>query len=533
MASTKYLITFQIQDGDQFRLRSVLSSLHVEQSDAEFYYHELLGFQSYKVQVACREVPDSFTVGLLGATTNEIPVHFPAHDMETDENGLKKYYTLLERVCEMETMRAEYGIATVQPTKQEPVFVSEKPSAPSKYMSWVEEVMAAFRSTMETEPYNPLDQDITFAWMYTPVLKEIRETRGSRVITNLEVGRTWATRLGTEVFPDLLISRRFSTADWKFQHPLSDVLAKQAVHWYLASQMLGESAMEGVSPWILQADEDLAAVLSPFKQVGPQQSFAASMSGSTDREKKDKPHPLTNILRKLEGDHILSALTHDGIIQLPQELWERYLRHVFKAFGVGTNIVETCWGPALDTIQVWMRGNQGVRTDRPALVASWQIWWEIMVQPAPTQERFAGFLYTLDGYDPIVSISFTSSKWYDLATEWIKLYVDTEMEYAEDSKIPALAFYNNVRQWCLKYVTLPTLDSAFKAMHIASVMSTLRYTCKKTKSGRMFLNLRYKHAQPPVQAEPAAGPSVLSIMRDAAETDFTVIARDEIHLGTL
>jgi hypothetical protein len=532
----KLLVTFEIQDGTQFRIRSVLTHLHVTEDDATFYYHYLLGFQSYKIRIHSRPVPESFTVSLLGANASEMPQHFPAHDLETDEEGVKRYFVLMERVCEMERMRVEYGIAAnpnATKSTSETQTQTPTPSAAPKYKSWVEEVMKTLETTAEANPYSPEDQDQSFAWMITPVLKEVRETRGCRIITDEEIGRKWAPWIGTDVYPDIAINRRFSIVDWKFKHPASEALARQAISWYLEAQMLGAPIHPGISQWILQAEEELVAVLTPFKSVGPLEQFPSATEAPKPK-KKDKVHPTTEVLQRLEGEHIVSALTHDSVVTLTADVWERYIRHVFRAFGIGTNIVDSCWGPVQDTIQIWIRGSMGVRTDKPALAPAWQTWWDVLVVPNPTQERFICFLATLDLYDPILSLNLTTSNRYDTASGWIKAYIETEMEVDTNYRVSAASLYNNIRNWCIKYVSIPTVDSAFKPTHIGPVLTTLGYICQRTRSGRMILGLRYKQPVTEEISEEEEKPSVLSYFANQPKPDgLAILAKDEIHLGTL
>ena len=112
--ASKNLITFQLRDGAKIYLRSVLWPSEIRQEDAEFYYHSLLGFQSYSVKVQCRTVPTSFTLSLLGANTGDIPIHFPAHDYQTTEEGLTKYYQLIQRVCDMAHAQEECACSRIK-----------------------------------------------------------------------------------------------------------------------------------------------------------------------------------------------------------------------------------------------------------------------------------------------------------------------------------------------------------------------------------------------------------------------------------
>ncbi len=292
--------------------------------------------------------------------------------------------------------------------------------------------------------------------------------------------------------------------------------------------MLGTPVFSGVSPWILQADEELAAVLTPFKNVGPMSTFGAAPA---PKYKKDKIHPTTAVLQRLEGDHVLSALTNEGIVQLTSDMWERYLRHIFRAFSVGTSVVESCWGPVQDTIQIWIRGSMGVRTDKAALVAAWQTWWEVLVVAQPTPQRFELFLSTLDLHDPILSLNISNARKYDIAAGWVKVYVETELEADTTCRIPAGKYYDNVRTWCQQYVNLPTMENAFRPTNVGPVTTALGYICQRTKKGRAILGLRPK-LQPAEPVDEEDTPDVLSYFATPEKTGgLTLAAKDEIHLG--
>ncbi len=531
MANQKHLITFEIQEGDQFRIRSVLSASPIAQEDAIFYYHYLLGFQNYSVKVHSRLVPESFTISLLGAQVSDIPVHFPAHDLETDQAGVQKYFTLMERVCEMERMRAEYGIGSIA-TQTSQTQTTSDTTAPleskTKYKSWVEEILKVLNSSLSQEEIESDDQDKSFAWMITPVLKEVRDIRGSRIVTDERIGKEWANKLGTELYPDIVVNRRFSTVDWKFQHPSSDALAKQAILWYLEAQLLGDPAYPGISQWILQADQELAAVLTPFKNVGAQQQFSRV---NPIPQTKNKLLPTTEILTRLEGDHILSSLTNEGVVTLKAELWERYIRHVFRAYGIATNVIDSCWGSVQETIQIWCRGSMGICAQKSALIPAWQTWWEVLVMSAPSQERFQLFIHTLDLHDPILCLNYTTSQRYDIGAEWVKVCVAAEFISDGETRLQTAVVHSTIRNWCIKYI--PILDNVFKSSNLGPVLTVLGYVNYRCKKGRMVVGLRFKdQTQEKMSGE--EGPSVLSYFSEPAKGNgLALLAKDEIHLGSL
>jgi hypothetical protein len=519
-----FLVTIQIEDGDVFLLRSVLTEEPLKQEEVEYYYHSLLGFRTFRILLQERKVPDTFTLSLIGSKGGEAPLAFPAHDYQTTEEGLPKYYQLIQRVCEMAQAQEECGIQEVK-KPVEPA--QDMPSNTTKYASWVEEVLSVLKQKEDTEVVP--EDDATIAWIFTPVLQDIRDTRGSRIITDPDVGTSWSHRIGTDLYPDMVVRRRLSTIDWNFQHESSVVLARAAIEWYIQAQLVGPPE-EGISPWIQRADEDLVAVFGPFKRLGPRQAFEYNAGPN---QRKERVHPLMAILRKLEGDHIVSVFSYPDeanmICQLTKPAWEQYLKHVFRMYGIGSDIMDSHWGPVGELIEMWIRGNHGIRMNQPALFTGWQHVWEVLLDSKPCRDRFLLFLRTLDAHNPIISLSLGNTEKYDLAAQWIKVYVEHEMITDSAAKISATQFYTNAREWCLKFTPVVVLDNALKAPHIGPTMTSLGYPCVRTKKGRMLSGIRYRNPSPLVvqTEEEEEVPSVLSYMRQAPTNGL------EIYLGSV
>lgn len=530
-----FLVTIQIEDGDTFLLRSVLTEESLKKEDVEYYYHSLLGFRTFRIHLQERKVPQTFTLSLIGAKGGEAPIHFPAHDYQTTEEGLTKYYQLIQRVCDMAQAQEECGLAQETKKAEKETQGSSQSGTASKYASWVEEVLSVLKQTEKDDAEVIPEDDATIAWIFTPVLQDIRDTRGSRIITCPDVGKSWSHRIGTDLYPDFVVRRRLSTIDWNFQHESSVVLARAAIEWYIQAQLVGPPEA-GISPWIQRADEDLVAVFGPFKRLGPRQAFEYNVGGN---QRKERVHPLMTILRKLEGDHIVSVFSYPDeaamICQMTKPSWEQYLKHVFRMYGIGSDIIDSHWSPVNELIEMWIRGNHGVRMNQPALFTGWQHVWEVLLDNKPCQDRFLLFLRTLDAHNPIVSLTLGNTEKYDLASQWIKVYVEREMITDSIAKISATQFYTNVREWCLKFTPVMVLDNAFKAPHIGPTMTSLGYPCVRTKKGRMLSGIRYRNPTPLVVQveEEEETPSILSFMRQTAADGIQILTGTEIHLGSV
>lgn len=565
---THYLITVELSfDGNTY-IRNVLQQETATETDIQYYYHNLLGLRNYDVRIQVREVPSTFTLALLGAAScTEIPKHFPSFDIEMDTvDARNRFYTFLERVCEMERMRAECGIPTgtvscskgSTPTLSGPPDVAGAASAStSKYQSWVSSILRSIRLDTAAEwrdveeDASPIADSHTIAWILTPVLDEIRSMRGCRIITDSDLGIYWAPRLGTELFPDVAICRRLSTIKWRVHNSRSAALARTAIEWYIESQHLECIDTCGISPWIPNADKELTSVLLPFQNLGPRESFCHN---ETDAETGAPriTHPVIAILHKLEEDgHVLSGLTHPGIYQPSPSVFEKYLRHIFKVNRIGSDLVDSAWGTVEDTVRLWVRGNMGVDPQSAPLFAQWEPTWNVLLRDISFDkgaERFALFVDTLDAYDPITSHTMTNSSRYELVNKWIAVFVDREMEYDSRGREKATLLYSNIREWVLQFVPMGVADNPLKPMNIGPVLTSMGYICHKLKQGRLILNIRYK--QPPANVLatrrdgvgsygppiPTNGPSVLSYIMADAEQDrntFRVTVTNEIFLGKM
>lgn len=552
-----FLVQVELREGDTSYVRHVLQDAPVGLEDVQFYYHDILGLRHYQVSTHSRDVPATFTLGLLGAGSHkEIPTFFPAYDIILDsEEARAKYAELLTRICEMERMRAECGLGAV---REESAAAAAEPSsssmkAPSKYKSWVDSILASIRLDVPTDlvdteaDLTPIADAQTIAWVLTPVLPQIRETYGNRIITDVEIGRKWGPMLGTEMWPDIAVCRRLSTIKWRANNSRSAALARAAIEWYIEAQMLEAAdgpTTNGISPWIQNADSELSAVLVPFQNLGVRQAFAKGGPATTG-ETTATLHPVMSVLHRLEEDHLRSALTHTGILTADLPTWERYVRHILRIAGIGSDVVDRAWGAVKEVLGMWVRGDQGVDPLGPPVYAQWQTTWSLLLDddvatdPVKVRERFRLFVETLDAYDPILAHTMSNSARYELVNKWIAVFVEKEMVADPKGRVVATLLYTDIRNWILKYLPISVADNPLKPMNIGPTLTTMGYLCHKLKKGRMILNLRYR--VPPTNplaqiletGAPAAS-NVLDIMREEAAKEaggFVISARQEIHLG--
>ena len=582
--SIRKLITIECEDGGARYLRSILLDQDAELptlADLEYYYHTILGL-GYKISMHTLDVPISFSLSLVGGGVNEIPKHFPSHDIQVNDDAAReRYFTLLNRVCEMEKMRAEVGFGgtfaatttTTTTTSQKTPMSEYSTRRMTRYQTWVDEILQNLQASSafaaaEMTPQAAIADDKTIAWILTPVLEEARDTRGNRIIVAADVGCTWSPRLGTDLYPDIAISRRLSTVNWRVNNSRSAALARTAIEWYVEAQTNEPMPVNGMSPWIKRAEEELASVLVPFQNLGPLQSFHFATGGERDGEGR-RGTPLTAIIQRMEEDYIVCARTFTGDDKQRQQLlrptrvqWERFLRFVYRGYSIPSDVIDFNWSQTVEVISMWMRGDQAIDLTRRPLFDRWSELWSVLFWPQTSSvfsvdlydektaaavnysERFDMFLMALDTHDPIASIGMTSTQKHEIAGAWVRLFVEREMVADGTQRVVATHLYDVLRTWALKFLSLQTMDMAMKAMTMGPVLTTMGYLCQKTKKGRAIMGLRYarpdKHLPsallPPnyMRDVPTTGPTVLEIMAQpsiAPRNVFSVTASNEIHMG--
>jgi hypothetical protein len=547
--TTKSLLTVVIQGS---WIRSVLLDTKPTpelQQDLEFYYRSILGLSDVSITYKCQEVPETFLLSLLGASSDP-PRIFPSFDKEVaSEEEKRKYLALIDRVADMERMRAECGVAggepaSTSPTSSERTSEWEAPKRTPKYQTWVRDLLASLQSKEPTwTDTSTIPDDDTIAWIYTPVVGDVRETRGCRIITDPELGKYWSTRLGTELYPDVAICRRLSTILWRVNTRKSAELARIAIEWYVEAQVL-ETGISGLSPWIQRADEDLAAVLLPFQNLGPRQTFARA---GRDRMEEEHKHPLTTILQGLEGTHVLSHLTNEYVYPLKEEQWTKYLRHVFRMYGIGSDVIDVYWSGVEDVIRLWIRGGQGVDVGGKALFEKWQPVWETLFcgRNVSNDVKFQQFLDTLDSHDAIAVLSMRHGQKMDIAKLWIEIFVAKELITDSKSNLNSSILYESIRSYSMRFLPEPFADPLLKPASIGPCLAILGYPVKRTKQGRLIPGLRYRNPSEylPKTTQVVAETSILEVMQNEAKEDsFCIVTgkqeimavcgtKDTIHLG--
>jgi hypothetical protein len=398
-----------------------------------------------------------------------------------------------------------------------------------------------------------IDSFVPLGWIFTPVVADIRDARGSRIVLDPALGSKWERLLGTDLFPDLVVSRRISTQTWAFQHATSDVLAKATLEWYLASQ--DATVKDGMSGWIQEADKEMTALFATFKRIKINEKLMRESLPKTG----DKQSKVFTVVSTVEARCLASALEHEDIEALSMDQIQRFMKYVFRGFGIPK---DTAVEGVQQIYQRWVHGNLGFRPDATPLLESWTELWNVVMRGRATRDRVDLFLKTMDCWDPLEAGLMTATQRKDVESEWIKIFIDNMLLPGEKKdRLPTIPLYKHVEEWCKQYLPIGLFASNFSPAAIGPVFTIRGFNKTKASGGRFMLGLKYKHpeaanevteakAKATTQAA-AVAVTVSTETRDgvteetrsvrltSSETDgsriehFYASTTQEIHLGTM
>lgn len=510
---SKQLLTIELHELDQYFIRSVIvnSDETVLDEDILFYYKTLLGFKDTHIQIKRRTIPTEFRLELIQGTANDVPQTFPAYDIQTTEEGCRKYYELIDRICELETMRKDCGIvkkvqtSNVDPNSENDVDEDtarsksknkdkdkDKDKTKSKFRKWVEDLLDAYKEASDEKIAEIIDEKTTIAWVLTPILESARNTKGNRILLDSDVGNRWVHRLGTELYPDIVIGYRVTTVDWSLKHPDSNDLALKIVQWYFGAKSTGLSDYPGLSSWIQQAEEDLIQLFKPYRQLGMDRMFAAWTEPTGNTETAAKIHPLIHIIHKMEGEHVVCSHTSSNIFILKESQWNIYLRRIFRELGYGTDTIDIYWPAVNDTIRVWVNGDYGIHTDNGPFIEKWNTIWNKTIGAKNTTEMFELFLATITICDPLESLTISTTEKNNIASQWIQLYIQAELIKDSTCCINSTDLHIRSREWCLQFLPENVMDHTLKPTSLGPIFASYGYKCQRTLKGRMIAGVRFK-----------------------------------------
>jgi hypothetical protein len=397
--------------------------------------------------------------------------------------------------------------------------------------NWVKELL---RTLSDEHEYDQNDQNelivapekdtfVPIGWIFTPVVLGIREERGSRIVMDPVIGTHWEKLLGTDMYPDLVVSRRISTLNWAFQHVTSDALVRATMAWYLAAQ---DAKLEGgVSGWIPEADREITALFSTFKRIKVNERLIMEGLPKTS----EKNGQLFTILSSVESRLLGSSLEIPEIAPCSHDVFRRYMTYVFRGFGIAKEMYSG--NEAVNQILLrWSRASLGFRGGVDPLLESWKDMWSVIMRERPTVDRVYHFLRTMDCWDSLEAALLSPQQKTEIANTWIHMYIENEIIVDAKARERSTTVHAATKEWCLKYVPESVFPTNFNPMRIGPLFTARGFNSVKRSDGRHTLGMRFKHARPePVFEEPVSHVPAVHMFSTMTATAATA----EIHLGML
>jgi hypothetical protein len=495
--------------------RALVLTFIPEKDDLLFYYKTILDLQITDVDIKSYEIPESFNSTLINVN-DEVPRNFPYYDLETAVNDSEKrqrYYNYIEQLCLMEKNRAELNVFKHEGERRKKEAVAEHDSSDlsdlyehksrtvNRCRGWVNELLRSLDAEYEEKPAeeeNGLtcvlkeEEYVPIGWIFTPSMAHIRNSRGSRIVVNPEIGKKWESLLGTDLYPDIVVARRLSAETWAFQHETANALIRATIDWYLATQ--DSKLVDGISPWIPAAEREISGLFTVFRRIKVNERLMHDAIPKIH----DKHGQIIKLMHQVESQLLVSSSEDPSVKPCPAEIFQRYMVVLFRGFNIEKDYYNGNENLIAHT-QRWARNQMGFRTEVDPLLPAWANLWSATTREKKqtSPERVSLFLRSLATWDPLESVNLTLDQKKNMVTDWVLCYIDNELIVDPDGRELSTVLQARCQDWCLKFLPRSIFGTNFSSMATTPVLSRLGFISVKKTRGRETMGIRFKHAETP------------------------------------
>jgi hypothetical protein len=482
--------------------------------DLEYYYRTLLDMEGATVALTAIPVPTDFNKTLL-PSLDDVPSDCPVSDLETElveVERREKYVTFLQQLCEMERSRVVLQNFK-RPTRKGPKYtnaITEEPLHLNGYAAlahsqgtqraWIQEILRELNTEPEENSLvvaSPTDFP-PYGWVLTPSAASTRYSRGSRIMLDTTTGMKWEGLLGTDLYPDLVVTRRLTSRGWAFQDARSEALIEATVQWFLASQDV-EIKM-GLTPFMIGLDKELNALFSAFKSVRVCNRLLESAGDSNPQSR------VLRFLQSLESRCLESAEINEDIAPISIGAFHKFLTYLFRAAEiprdayVGDDNVRA-------TVDRWVTSQFGFKEGAECVLPKWKEMWDLVMRGKPSAVRLNHFLASMDVWDPVMVASFRRNiERPAVAQEWIRIFLDTQLVRETSARLRSTTLHAAIRRWCLRFLPEEMFGSQFAPVNVGPVLTKKGLGVTKLRHGRYITGYKFREGFcEPDTVEPEAG----------------------------
>jgi hypothetical protein len=469
--------------------------------DLEYYYRTLLDIQDATVTLTAIPVPADFNKTLL-PDMDDVPSDFPVSDLETEQaeaERREKYATFLQQLCEMERSRAVLKNFK-RPITRVPKYttaITEEPIHLNGYAAlaqaqgttrraWVQEILRELNTEPEENSLVVASPDDfpPYGWLLTPSATSTRYSRGSRILLDTATGMKWERLLGTDLYPDLIVTRRLTSRGWAFQHARSEALIEATVQWFLASQ--DAEIKMGLTPFMIGVDKELSVLFSAFKSVRVCNRLLESAGDSNPQSR------VLRFLQALESRCLESAEIQEDIQPISLGAFHKFLTYLFRAAEIprdaylGDDNVRA-------TVDRWVTSQFGFKVGAECVLPKWKELWDLVMRGKPSAVRLNHFLASMDVWDPVMVASFRRNiERPAVAQEWIRIFLDTQLVRETSARLRSTTLHAAIRRWCLRFLPEEMFGPQFAPVNVGPALTKKGFGVTKLRHGRYIMGYKFR-----------------------------------------
>jgi hypothetical protein len=460
-------LTLDSLEADTIAVRCILSS-NVE--IVYDYYRTIIGVKDISIEVV--PVPATFCIASIGPQ-GDPDYTYPAYDIAMPKKNNGSYRALIQRTIEDERERVRLGMRCVLSSRSLVELSEEK----QQLFASLHQVSSVLESVVS----GGKKPDIV-GWMISPRHIPTRDRHGIKLITDPTIGFKWDSLVGTLEFPDFIISRRITSACWKFQHPSTTKMLASIVEWWATAHMRTDTM------WIHSSETEFDALLDIFRIKGVPTEYHA--------ERMDPVRmALLDIEETVLGNTEIYSST-DLLFFSKADHWKSWIDRILRSKGV---MLDSNVEFIQMMIQRWMRDGWGIRIDHlpyPSATPLFREAWDALLRLRPlTEDSILIWIRLLNMNDPVYTVRLNHEQKQVLLDDWIPVAASFLKASHPLIRAKSMATYAWIQKWILKFVPASLFKTFMLPKRMHPCILAAGYAMVHSTGGYFFVGLELPEAE--------------------------------------